>query len=109
MAFDEGLAQRIRSYLRPRDDVEEKRMFGGLAFMVGGHMCCGVIDDRLMLRVGPMKSEPLLEREHTVLMDFTGRPMRGFLYVEPAGLEDDDELAGWIDEALGFVATLPPR
>jgi hypothetical protein len=84
-------------------------MFGGLAFLVGGHMCCGVVGDRLMVRVGPDAYEEALGRPHARKMDFTGRPMRGLVYVEPRGFASEDALAGWIARGLAFVETLPPK
>ena len=109
MAYDEGLAHRIREVLVDRDDVVEKKMFGGLAFMVSGYMCCGVLDDTLMARVGPGQYESALRRPHARKMDFTGRPMKGFLYVSPAALELDEELAGWVNLCETFVDSLPPK
>jgi len=109
MAYDEGLAQRIRSLLEARSEVRERKMFGGLAFMVDGHMCCGVVGQRLMARVGPHQYEELLKQEHAHEMDFTGRPMRGMLYVDEVGLTDDREIRQWVSSCLTFVAGLPPK
>ncbi len=109
MAYDENLAERIRPLLRDQDEVYERKMFGGLAFMVNGHMCCGVNQDTLMLRVGPEAHEEVLALEHARPMDFTGRPMKGMVYVEPEGFASDPELASWIDHALAFVTSLPPK
>lgn len=106
MAFDEGLAERLRELLADRDDVREKRMFGGLAYLVGGNLCCGILKDRLMARVGASQYEAALQRPHAREMDFTGRPMRGFVLVEPAGFEDDDDLRQWLSLCLGFVESL---
>jgi len=107
MPFDEQLADRVRRVLAARRDVEEERMFGGLAFMVGGKMACGLVGDTLMVRVGPDDSERLLEEPHVRPMDFTGRPMRGFLYVDPAGIETPRTLQAWVDRATRFVDALP--
>jgi hypothetical protein len=85
MAYDEPLADRIRDALRSRPDVREQRMFGGLAFMIGGHMACGVTGERLMLRVGEEGAARALAEPHVRPMDFTGKPMRGMVFVEPAG------------------------
>lgn len=109
MAFDEGAAQRVREALADRDDVVEKKMFGGLAFMVSGNMCIGVLGPDLMLRVGKERYEELLARPHARRMDFTGKPMAGYLYLEPAGYESDEDLEDWIALALDFVLTLPPK
>src|SRR5262245_47895699 len=109
MAFDEGLAQRIREYLGSTSSVVEKRMFGGLAFMVAGNMCVGVLGDDLIARVGPGSTAAALGRPGSRLFDFTGRPMKGWIIVDAGALEADDSLAVWVDEALGFVRTLPPK
>ena len=109
MAYDEGLAQRIRDLLSVRTPPVEKKMFGGIAFMVRGHMCCGVIGNVLMVRVGPARHDEALKRPHARPMDFTGRPMNGYLYVDPDGLESDAELAAWLHMCEAFVRTLPPK
>lgn len=109
MAYDESLAERVRSLLNDQDEVFERKMFGGLAFMVGGHMCCGVNQDTLMLRVGPEAHEKVLALEHARPMDFTGRPMKGMVYVEREGFASDTDLAGWIGHALAFITSLPPK
>ncbi|MBI5059368.1 TfoX/Sxy family protein [candidate division KSB1 bacterium] len=109
MAFDETVAERIRGALAGAPDVVEKRMFGGIAFMVRGNMCCGVIGDRLMLRVGPKGYDTALSRPHAGRMDFTGRPMKGMVYVEPAGFASSRDLRKWIDRAMEFTMSLPPK
>lgn len=109
MSFDTGLAQRIREYLQYYPNLEEKKMFGGLCFMISRHMCCGIIEDKLMARVGPEQYKSLLEREHTLKMDFTGKPMKGMLYVKPQGLNTDEKLKKWLDFCIEFINTLPPK
>ena len=109
MAFDEAVAGRIRKALTGAPDVVEKRMFGGIAFMVRGNMCCGVIADRLMLRVGPGGYDAALSRPHARPMDFTGKPMKGLVYVEPAGFASDGDLKAWVARATGFALSLPPK
>lgn len=109
MAYDKGLTQRIREQLQERPDVEEKKMFGGLCFMVSNHMCCGIMDDALLARVGPDRYDESLSKDHVTQMDFTGRPMKGFVVVEAAGLSSDSELAEWIITCLDFVKSLPPK
>ena len=109
MAYDEGLAQRIREHLEGRDGVSERKMFGGVAFMLSGNMCCGVVDDELMVRVGPEGYEGALAQPHAREMDFTGRPMRGMVYVGTAGVAEDDDLAGWIGRGETFAGALPPK
>jgi TfoX/Sxy family transcriptional regulator of competence genes len=109
MAFDEGLAQRIREELAGTAGVSEMQMFGGLAFLVGGNMCVGVNGDELIVRVGPDGTEAALARPGSRLFDLTGRPMKGWVTVDPAALEADEVLTGWVDSGLRFVRTLPPK
>ena len=101
MPFDEELAERVRHVFRQRCvAVEEKRMFGGLCFKVQGKMCLGILDERLMARIDPDVYETALERCGCSAMDFTGRPMRGYVFVHPEGLKTARDLDGWIDLAL---------
>ena len=109
MAYDEGLAQRVREALAHRPDLSERKMFGGLCFMLGGNMCCGIVGEELMLRVGPDAYEETLSRPHAREMDFTGRAMRGMVYVGTDGLADDDQLSGWIAPAVDFAGSLPAK
>jgi len=109
MAYDEGVAERLREAYTDTRDVAEKRMFGGIAFMVGGHMSCGVVNDTLMVRVGPDLYEDALARPHAREMDFTGKSLKGFVYVDPAGFESDAALASWVNLSVGFVSSLPPK
>ena len=108
MAYDEQLAERVREVLAPLPGVVERKMFGGLAFMVDGHMCCGIVGDELMLRLGIDGAEDALERAHVRPMDFTGRPMAGMVFVSSEGLRGA-ALAGWVERSTGFVRTLPPK
>ncbi len=109
MAFDEGLAQRIRDALRDRRGIVERRMFGGLAFMSHGHMSVGVVNDTLMARVGPEGYAAALRRPGARPMDFTGKPMKGFVYVTPEGIDSDAALDSWIVDCLAFTGSLPPK
>ncbi len=109
MAYSERLAERIRVVLGGRGDVVEKKMFGGLSFLVNGNMCCGVIGDELMARVGPDGYEAALERPHARPMDFTGKPLKGFVYVGLKGFATQAALESWIGLALDFVETLPAK
>jgi TfoX/Sxy family transcriptional regulator of competence genes len=109
VAFDEKLAERVRRLLNGERSLEEKRMFGGLAFMVNGHMCCGVLNKDLVFRVKPEDYEKAIARPHARPMDFTGRPMRGLLYVSPAGLRSARDLGAWVQRSLRFVPSLPPK
>ena len=109
MAFDEALAARVRKSLGERPGLSERKMFGGLAFLLLGNMCCGVTDDDLMVRVGPDGREPALTRPHARPMDFTGRPMKAFVYVGPGGTKTDDDLRAWIARGLAFAESLPKK
>jgi TfoX/Sxy family transcriptional regulator of competence genes len=109
MSFDEGLAQRIRELLDERADVSEKRMFGGVAFLVNGNMAAGVVKSELMVRVGPAAHAAALREPHARPMDFTKRPMKGFVFVAEAGIEEDAQLAVWVERGVRFAASLPPK
>ncbi|MDH5178650.1 MAG: TfoX/Sxy family protein [Gammaproteobacteria bacterium] len=109
MAFDEGLAERIREYFLHRSDVIEKKMFGGLCFMVSDHMCCGIVKETLMARVGPDNYAQCLAKRYASEMDFTGKAMKGMIYVAPEGLESDSDLAEWLSTCLTFVESLPAK
>jgi TfoX/Sxy family transcriptional regulator of competence genes len=109
MAYDQGLAQRLREVLEEQLDVTEKTMFGGIAFLLHGSMFVGIVHDDLMVRVGPAEHAAALARPHARPMDFAGRPMNGYVYVAPEGMESDAALAGWVHLALRFVSTLPPK
>jgi TfoX/Sxy family transcriptional regulator of competence genes len=109
MAYDEKLAARVRAALAARDDVSERRMFGGVAFLVNGHMTCGVLEDSLVLRLGRDGAARALERRHVRPMDFTGRALGTMVYVSAAGLWRDAELRSWLEQALAFVGSLPAK
>ena len=109
MAFDDGLAYRLNEIYSAIPGVVDKKMFGGLAFMVNGHMSCGIVNDTLMARVGPDSYEKALGRPYARPMDFTGKPMKGLVYVAPEGFESDEELMSWVQLSLDFVMSLPPK
>ena len=109
MAYDEQLAERLRAVYAAHEDVVEKKMFGGIAFMVRGHMSCGIVDKTLMARVGPDQYAKALTRKHVREMDFTGKSLKGFVYVDPEGLKTKRALTSWVDLSLRFVASLPPK
>ena len=109
MAYDAGLAQRIREALAGRPGVTEKRMFGGIAFLRDDHMVVGVSGEALMARIGPARHAEALAVRHVREMDFTGRPMKGYVFVDAPGLAADAELARWVDAAWRFVETLPAK
>lgn len=109
MAYDLGLAERLRELLDGRRGVAEKAMFGGVAFLLDGKMFVGIVKDELMVRVGEPAHDEAVRRPHARTMDFTGRPMRGYVFVRPEGVEDDAVLASWVEQAHQHVATLPPK
>jgi TfoX/Sxy family transcriptional regulator of competence genes len=109
VAYDETLADRVRDALAPRADLSERKMFGGIAFMIGGNMAVGVIEDDLMVRLDPVDAETALGEEHARPMDFTGRPMKGMVFVAPEGTAGDDDLSGWVDAGADFAASLTAK
>jgi len=109
MAYDEGVAQRIREVLDAEPEVVDKKMFGGLAFMVRGHMCVGVTGSELMTRVGADQFAAALALPYAREMDFTGKALKGFIYVAEKGFEDDRDLQKWVGQSLAFVGSLPPK
>jgi hypothetical protein len=109
VAFDESLAERIRQVLADTPGVTEKRMFGGVAFMLRGHMFVGVTESTLMARVGPAEYENALSMRHARVMDFTGKPMRGYVFVDADGIRTARDLGAWTTKCLSFVSTLPRK
>lgn len=109
MSYDEKTAKRIRRFLSTRPDVVEKQMFGGICFMVNGGMCCGLTGAALMVRVGPDRYTEALAQPHARPMDFTGRPLAGMVYVDPAGYRSDAALARWVQRGVEFVSTLQAK
>jgi TfoX/Sxy family transcriptional regulator of competence genes len=109
MAFDETLAARIRDALVRKRGIEEKKMFGGVGFLLHGNMLVGVWKDSLIARLGPDNYDDALLEPHVREFDITGKPMKGWVLVEPVGVEDDDQLKGWIERALNFVRALPAK
>jgi hypothetical protein len=109
MAFDADLAARIRDALARIRNVVEKKMFGGVGFLLDGHMLVGVWKDALIARIGPDAYDDALLEPHVGVFDITGRPMRGWVMVEPEGVEDDQQLAVWVGRAVAFVGTLPAK
>jgi TfoX/Sxy family transcriptional regulator of competence genes len=107
VSFDETLGTRIRDLLDERDDVDERRMFGGIAFLLTGRMFCGVVGDDVMVRVGPARYEPALAKPHVRAMDFTGKPFVGYVYVAPAGVKTKAALQQWVEWGIEFASTLP--
>jgi len=107
VAYDEKLAERVRGALAGRKRITEKKMFGGLAFLLDRRMCCGILSDDLMVRVGPERYVAALARPHVRPMDFTGKPLFGFVYVSSPGVKTGAALAKWLREATEYAASLP--
>jgi TfoX/Sxy family transcriptional regulator of competence genes len=109
MAYDTNLASRIRDSLKNRSDIVEKQMFGGVAYLVNGNMAVGIVKDDLMVRVGAGAHDDALSKPHTRPMDFAGRPMKGMVYVAPAGVESASALNEWVRRGVDHALTLPPK
>lgn len=109
MAYNEELALRIRQSLGEQSGIVERQMFGGLCFMVHGNMLGGVMGDEIIVRVGAERYEDALQLPHAREMDFTGRPMRGFVVVGIDGIASDDDLENWVARGLEFALSLPPK
>ena len=109
MAFDEALAARIRGVLGGTEGLAEKKMFGGIAFLLNGNMCCGVNGDDVILRLDPESSEEALREPHVRVFDMTGRPMKDWLLIGSAGVASDDALSSWVARGVEFAGSLPPK
>jgi TfoX/Sxy family transcriptional regulator of competence genes len=109
MAFDEGLAERIRDLTVDDHSIRERKMFGGLAFLCSGNMACGIVGDELMVRVGVDAWSEALAQPHAREMDFTGRSMRGMVYVGVDGFAEDEDLSRWVTLGLAHARSLPPK
>ena len=109
MAYDEALAGRIREAIGAREGVTERKMFGGLCFMAGGNMFCGIVHDDLMARVGPNDHVAALAMPGARPMDFNGKPMKGMVYVGAPGIDDDASLSRWVSQCYDFAASLPAK
>jgi TfoX/Sxy family transcriptional regulator of competence genes len=109
MGYDLATAERVRRILSRRSDVAEKRMVGGLSFVVDGSMCCGVTGSELMIRVGAEARERALAEPHVRSMEFAGRPLAGFVLIDVEGFRTDAALAAWVQRGLDFVAVLPAK
>jgi TfoX/Sxy family transcriptional regulator of competence genes len=109
MAYDELLAVRIRAALSDQPGLVEKKMFGGVCFLLNGNMACGVIKDEMIVRVGLEKHDASLSRPHTRPFDFTGKPMAGWVMVSGSGLATEKDLKDWVRLGVDFATTLPPK
>lgn len=109
MAYSDELASRVREILADTAGLSERKMFGGLAFMIHGHMCCGIVGSELMVRVGSTAYATCLAQPHVREMDFTGKPLHGMVYVGVGGIQSDDQLRRWIERGTDFTGSLPPK
>ena len=109
MAYDEGLAQRVRELIMDVAEFSEKKMFGGICFMVDGNMACGVIGYDVIVRVGPHNYEAALRAPGVRIFDFTDRPMKGWVVVTSESHESDEQLADWINQGVTFALSLPSK
>ena len=109
MAYDEGLAERVRALVAVKADTSERKMFGGLCFLCCGNMACGIVGDELMVRVGPDAWSDALRDENAREMDFTGRSMKGMVYVGVDGFAEDADLATWVERGMTYARSLPPK
>jgi TfoX/Sxy family transcriptional regulator of competence genes len=109
MAYDLHLADRVRSILERAGEFKEQKMFGGLAFMIDGHMCCGIVKRDLVLRLTPEQAAVSLGQPHTRPMDFTGKPLKSMIYVSAAGTESDQALETWVESSLKVARSRPRR
>ena len=109
MAYDEGLARRIQGIMVGLPGYIERKMFGGVGYMLWGNMACGVNGDDLIVRVGPEGYEEAPAQPHTKEFDMTGRPMKGWVVVTADGVESDDQLEAWVQRGVGFALSLPPK
>ena len=109
MPYSESLAQRLRQTFADRRNITEKKMFGGIGFLLNDHMCVGVWKNSLIARIHPDNYSAALAEDHVQEFDITGRPMRGWIMVDPDGLDTDDQLTHWVQAAIDFVSTLPKK
>jgi len=109
MTYDEGLAQRIRDLISDHPGFMEKKMFGGIGFMLRGNMACGVNQENLIIRVGPDNYQGALTRPNVEVFDLTGRPMTGWIVVKESGYQNDADLQEWVDQGVGFALSLPEK
>ena len=109
MAYNEPLAARVRAIVGDDPGLSERKMFGGIAFMLHGNMFCGITRDDLMVRVGPERFEEALASPGARLMDFTGRPSRGMAFVGPEGYTTDEQLRAWVEQTLEYARSLPAK
>lgn len=109
MAYDEKLAKRMRAVMEGSPELVEKKMFGGVGFMLRGNMACGVHKDKMVLRIDRSQHDEIMSLPHTSPFDITGKAMKGWLLVQPEAIADDEQLAEWVQLGVDFALTLPPK
>lgn len=109
MVYDEKLVQRILGLASGQNGLAEKRMFGGVGFLVNGNMACGVHGSQLIVRLSAADAETALSEPHVHVFDMTGRPMKGWITLDPEGIQDDRDLEGWVQRSLAYAAGLPKK
>ena len=109
MSYDPALAERVRQQLYSHPGMTEKVMFGGIAFLLNGNMCCGVHGQDLIVRLAPELGDQVLSDPYVRPFDLSGRPMKGWLFIHPSGLTTEDDLTGWLNLAVAFTESLPPK
>lgn len=109
MAFDEKLAVRIRTHLGKKKGLVEKKTFGGIAFLLNGNMSCGVHGSEMIVRLTPEETDEALAQNHTRVFDLSGRPMKGWILVDPGGLKNDKDFSRWVEIGVKYAASLPPK
>lgn len=109
MVYDFKLADRLRTYLKDQPGIVEKKMFGGLSFLLNGNMCCGVHGQDMILRINPGQTDQALSQPHTRVFDLTGKPMLGWILVQLAGLESEADLAKWVQLGVEYASSLPAK
>ena len=109
MSYDKGLAQRVREIVEEEPGYDEKKMFGGICFLINGNMACGILHDDIIIRVGADNYEESLRLPHTRIFDITGKPMRGWVLVSSEGHESDEDLTEWVQKGIKYARSLPPK
>jgi hypothetical protein len=109
MGYDKGLAQRVREILEGEPGFNEKKMFGGIGILFNGNMACGILNDDIIIRVGPDNYEESMKRSHTREFDITGRPMKGWVMVSSDGYESDNDLMEWLYKGVEYARSLPHK
>ena len=109
MAYSTELEHRIRAVLANKEGVSERKMFGGLCFLINNNMACGIVKDEIMVRVGKERYDDTLAQPHARVMDFTGRPSKGMVYVGREGIASDQDLTAWVARGVAYALSLPPK